>query len=70
MAVLGYNLKHFNIGIGTLAGTGNRAVYSDPNGYKSLDYVKFSAFLLEAVKAQQGQIEQLKQRLERLEKGS
>lgn len=43
-------------------------VGTNSNGYKSLDYVKFSAFLLEAVKAQQGQIEQLKMEIEEMKR--
>lgn len=43
-------------------------VTTDPDGYKAVDYDRFSTVLLEAVKAQQAQIEAQKQRLKRLEK--
>ncbi len=42
-------------------------VSSDDEGYKSVDYGKLSAVLLEAVKEQQNQIEELKARIEALE---
>lgn len=43
-------------------------VHTDPRGVKAVDYGKFSAILLEALKAQQKQIEALKARVEALEK--
>ena len=42
-------------------------VYTDANGFKSVDYSKFSVVLLEAVREQQALIDQLKSRLEKLE---
>ena len=51
-------------------------VFTDDKGYKSIDYSKFSAILLGAVKEQQKQIEELKTennflkfRIEKLENG-
>lgn len=43
-------------------------VNQGPDGYKGVDYAKFSAILIEAIKEQQKQIETLQQRVEALEK--
>jgi hypothetical protein len=42
-------------------------VITGPDGYKSVDYAKVGPILVEAIKAQQKQIEDLARRLERLE---
>ena len=41
-------------------------VSSDENGYKSVDYSKLAPLLIEAVKEQQKQIEELKSEIEKL----
>ena len=43
-------------------------VHTDENGFKSVDYSKVSAVLVEAIKEQQKIIEELQQRIEKLEK--
>jgi len=42
-------------------------VWTDQEGYKTISYDKLTAVLLEAIKAQQNEIEQLKARLDKLE---
>ena len=42
-------------------------VSEDNEGYKSVDYSKLTPLLIEAIKAQQAQIEELKERIETLE---
>lgn len=42
-------------------------VFTDPDGYKSVDYARLTPVLIEAIKAQQVQIEQLTARLEKIE---
>ena len=43
-------------------------VSTDQNGYKSLSYANLTALLVEAIKAQQKEIEELKSKIEKLEK--
>jgi len=65
--------RHFSArrGIGFIAqeveGIYPELVITGPDGYKSVDYAKVGPILVEAIKAQQKQIEDLTRRLERLE---
>ena len=43
-------------------------VFTDKQGYKAVDYPKIMPVLVEAIKDQQVQINELKQKLENLEK--